>query len=51
MAVEANMSADSITEEEAAKAEEIMRSISEDIVAKKLDIISKLSAKYIYCLY
>ncbi|MBO4867699.1 MAG: transglutaminase domain-containing protein [Ruminococcus sp.] len=51
MAVEANMSADSITEEEAARAEEIMRCISEDIVAKKLDIISKISARFIYCLY
>jgi hypothetical protein len=51
MAVEANMSADSITEEEAARAEEIMRCISEDIVAQKLDIISKISAKFIYGLY
>ncbi|SFC93692.1 transglutaminase-like domain-containing protein [Ruminococcus albus] len=51
MAVEANMSADSITEEEAARAEEIMRCISEDIVANKMDIISKISAKYIYGLY
>ena len=51
MAVKANMSADSITEEEAAEAEGIMKLISDDIVAGKLDIFSKLSAKYIYCLY
>ena len=51
MAVEANMSADSITEEEAARAEEIMKCISENIVAQKLDIISKISAMFIYCLY
>ncbi len=51
MAVKANMSADSITEEEAESAEKILKLISEDIVASKLDIISKISAKYIYCLY
>ena len=51
MAVKANMSADSITEEEAESAEKILKLISDDIVASKLDIISKISAKYIYCLY
>ncbi len=51
LAVEAHMRPDSITEEEAARAEEIMRCISDEVVAKKMDTMTMLSAKYLYCLY
>ena len=51
IAVQAYMSPDSVTEEEAAKARKILKCISDEIVGKKLDTFSMLSAKYLYCLY
>lgn len=50
-AVKAHMYPRSITAEEAAEAESVMRFISDEVVAKKLGRISMLSAKYLYCLY
>lgn len=51
IAVKSHMNPDSITEEEAVQAEEIMRCISDKVVANKLSALSMLSAKYLYCLY
>ena len=51
LAVKACMRPESITEDEAASAERTLKYISEEIVAKKLNTMSMLSAKYLYCLY
>ncbi len=51
LAVQAHMSPDSMSEEEAEEAAEILRCISDEVVAKNLDAFTKLSAKFLYCLY
>lgn len=51
IAVCAFMSDKSITEDQAEKAAEVLRYISEDILPTKLSKMEKLSAKWIWCLY
>ncbi len=51
IAVQAHMSPERISEEDAEKAAEILRCISEEVVAKRADALTMLSAKFLYCLY
>lgn len=51
LAVKAYMCPDSMTEDEAQQAQEIFSFISDEVVAKKLNTLTMLSAKYLYCLY
>ncbi|WP_295153081.1 transglutaminase domain-containing protein [uncultured Ruminococcus sp.] len=51
LAVKAYMCPDSMTEDEALQAQEIFSFISDEVVAKKLNTLTMLSAKYLYCLY
>ena len=51
IAVKAEMSQNDISTNEAEKAYEIMKDISENTVKKRLNKLQLISAKYLYCLY